>query len=343
MLTMHICGWREEKLISVRRALMTARINVKVSRVPELQDPLTILAPMLRVRPEIQDFCRFGGAWRAVHQQEQQGWVAFHIVTKGACSIERTGQPGVMLEAGDVLLLPHGDAHVVYGGGPNPEFRDVVVTYRDYIRVKETQGAPVETELICGRLHLETTSENLLLRTLPHVIVLRLGGMSSFSSLVTMIREELTLDRGGAAAITRDLASGLFMMLLRHHLETEPPANGLLALLSARETGRAVTAMLNEPAKNWALDELASVAMVSRATLVRAFRRLSGIPPLAFLTEVRLGIARNRIAQTSDGLGQIAVDAGYQSEAALSRALQRRFAMRPGAMRKLAEDEGGPD
>jgi AraC family transcriptional activator of mtrCDE len=68
-----------------------------------------------------------------------------------------------------------------------------------------------------------------------------------------------------------------------------------------------------------ALNELASLAAVSRATLVRAFKRICGMPPLGFLTELRLGLTRDRIAQTVDTLGCIADDVGYQSEADLSR------------------------
>jgi len=109
-----------------------------------------------------------------------------------------------------------------------------------------------------------------------------------------------------------------------------------LALLGHRETARAAEAMLKEPAKTWSLDELASIAAVSRARLVRAFRRIGGATPQGFLTEVRLGIARNRIEQTSDALGRIAAEVGYQSEAAMSRALERRFAVRPGAMRRAS-------
>jgi AraC family transcriptional regulator, activator of mtrCDE len=300
------------------------------------RDALTILAPALRVRPELQDFCRFGGDWRAVHDPEERGWAAFHIVTRGQCLIERTGQPAVSLKAGDVLLLPHGDGHVVYGGGGRTAFREISYTYRDYIRIKQTEGDEIDTELVCGRLHLESASENLLLRALPHAIVLDHAGSEACSGLVAMMRDELDHQRPGSAAVAAHLASALFVLLLRSYLETDPPAEGVLALLSARETGKAAAAMLRDPAHDWGLDELASIAAVSRATLVRAFKKISGMPPQAFLTELRLGIARNRLAQTPDPIGQIAADVGYQSEAALSRALHRRFAIRPGAMRKAS-------
>ena len=50
---------------------------------PMAGDALTLLAPMLRVRPELQDFCRLGGDWRSVHSSEEKGWAGFHIVTRG--------------------------------------------------------------------------------------------------------------------------------------------------------------------------------------------------------------------------------------------------------------------
>jgi AraC family transcriptional activator of mtrCDE len=302
---------------------------------PPTEDAFTLLAPLLRVRPELQDFCRFGGGWRSAHSAEEKGWAAFHIVTRGTCQVERTGQPPVRLEAGDILLFPHGDAHTVYGDGGRYEFHDVSVTYRDYVRVKQTDGVAITTELICGRLHLETNADNLLLATLPHVIVLHISaGLNHCHSLVAAIREELECDRAGAAVIARDLASALFVILLRHHLEHRPPVRGLLALLGHRETAKAAAAMLRKPGQDWTLDELASLAAVSRATLVRGFRRVCGTPPLSFLTELRLGLARDRIAQTTDTFARIAEDVGYQSEAALSRALNRRFAIRPGALRR---------
>jgi AraC family transcriptional regulator, activator of mtrCDE len=88
--------------------------------------------------------------------------------------------------------------------------------------------------------------------------------------------------------------------------------------------------MVGDPAKLWKLDELASLAVVSRATLERAFRRIGGMPP-----QISNRVAA-RIIHTSDALGDIAV--GYQSEAVLSRAINHRFAIRPGAMRRTWQE-----
>src|SRR5262245_49035046 len=95
------------------------RINDRLGSIkrPVAADPMTAIAPLLRVHPEIQEICRFAERWEAEHQAEQLGWAQFHIVTKGRCFLEqRCGEP-LLLQAGHLLLLPHGDAHVVRSAG----------------------------------------------------------------------------------------------------------------------------------------------------------------------------------------------------------------------------------
>ncbi len=211
------------------------------------------------MRPELQDVCRFGGSWSAPHEAEKRGWAYFHIVTAGRCLLDRPGRGPMVLETGDVLLLPHGDAHILRarepGQRPGPP---VAVDYSNAIRIKTSIGDEADTELICGRLHFDAVPENLVIAALPDVIVLSLGGrdaLDRFALLMVAIRDELDGNRPGAAAISADLASALLVMMLRDHLDNSPPPGGLLALLAQRMTAQAVLAMLQDPARGWSLDK----------------------------------------------------------------------------------------
>jgi AraC-like DNA-binding protein len=53
-------------------------------------DIFTELAPLLRVRPELKEICRFGAQWAAKHEPDGSGWAPFHIVTHGACLPRRS-------------------------------------------------------------------------------------------------------------------------------------------------------------------------------------------------------------------------------------------------------------
>ena len=84
-------------------------------------DTLSGLAPLLRVRPELQQLCRFGAQWASDHAVELDRWAPFHFVTKGACVIELSGLGrSIPLSAGDIAVLPHGTGHVVRGLTPSP-------------------------------------------------------------------------------------------------------------------------------------------------------------------------------------------------------------------------------
>src|SRR4051812_47519075 len=76
-------------------------------------DPLSSLAPLLQVRPVLDDLCAFGGIWASPHPAGGPGWAYFHIVTRGECELDGPGHAPLRLQAGDVLLLPHGDPHVM--------------------------------------------------------------------------------------------------------------------------------------------------------------------------------------------------------------------------------------
>lgn len=305
-----------------------------------LDDPLSSLAQLLQVRPVLDELCDFGGQWASPHPADRHGWAYFHMLTRGECELEVEGHAPVRLEAGDVALLPHGDPHTLRAlpGTPGAQ-AGMAKTYRNAIRHKASLDAEPETQIICGRLQFESAAESLVISALPGLILLRApewpDGLETRRLLET-IRDELDADRAGAAAITINLASALFVMMLRAHLAASSASGGLLRLLGNRCTARAVLAMLREPARPWTLADLAARAATSRATLVRAFRAAVDCPPLTFLTDLRLGLARRQLLRGSS-LAQVATEVGYQSESALSRAMHRHYGIRPGEIRRAGE------
>jgi hypothetical protein len=90
------------------------RINLEAPGMTRPVDTLSGLAPLLRVRPELQQLCRFGAQWSSDHSSEAEGWAPFHFVTQGTCIIELSGR-SIPLSAGDVAVLPRGRRHSVRG------------------------------------------------------------------------------------------------------------------------------------------------------------------------------------------------------------------------------------
>lgn len=314
--------------MTARRYRMTARINRMLPMsAPSLIDAL---APLLEVRPEIDDVCRFGSVFRSEHRGAGANAAYFHLVLSGACRLIRHGEPEVRLAAGDMLLLPQGDRHATIGL-ENGE-SDIETDHQYGLRLRQTVGGGT-TELVCGRL-LYRPGDDALLAVLPPTIVARAGSPEGAiaQGLMQQIRDELAAPRPGSKPVVTHLASALMVMVLRDHLTHAEHAT-LPALLADRSTARVVMALLREPARDWTLEEMADIANMARASLVRAFGKACGKPPMAFLTDLRLNLARQRLTATDEPIASIALAVGYQSESALSRAFLRQFGERPGAYR----------
>lgn len=308
----------------------------------DVAELLNAIVPLLKVRPVLEDFCRFGGSWESPHAPNGRGSAQFHIVTRGTCIVERPGLGEIVLEAGDILLLPHGDSHLVRSRIRGPH-RPIAGEIRNGIRQRATSETEFDTELLCGRLLFEEVGRNVLLQALPDEIVIRTAGeplLERFRELLSAIRDELDSAQPGSEIIAADFARALFVTMVRDHLVAEPVANGGLSLLRNRTTARVLVAILGDLAREWTLDDMAAVAISSRATLVRSFRKHTGVAPMTFLSDLRLSVARQRLAGTAEPIANIAAEVGYASESALSRAIMRKYGIRPGAMRIMDATDG---
>ena len=307
------------------------------------------LAPLLRVRPELQQICWFGSQWASEHEPEKKGWAPFHIVTQGACLLDAADRVGIPLKAGDVAILPHGGKHTVRAlptaKGPLSAIQ-VRKRLHDELVIKSNVDGEPDTKLICGRLCFEQAHNNMVLAVLPAVVILRSQegrDAARLRHIIESIQAELQEDRLGGSAIAAALASSLMLIVLRFHFESQMEAQGILALLTRQQTARALAGMLTELARDWTLDELAERANTSRATLVRLFQKAAGTAPLAFLSELRLNLARHRILATNISQAMVAEEVGYQSETAFSRAYHRKFGVAPGADRKRRIEAAGSE
>ena len=83
-------------------------------------------------------------------------------MTKGNCFLEVQNGETLHLQAGSLLLLPHGDAHVVRSARRHGRAVPVRVEYNNAIRIKTNTLESSDTELICGRLQFDAAQSGLI-------------------------------------------------------------------------------------------------------------------------------------------------------------------------------------
>jgi AraC-like DNA-binding protein len=103
--------------------------------------------------------------------------------------------------------------------------------------------------------------------------------------------------------------------------------------------GRALTLLQAHREHAWNVDGLAAEVGMSRSAFADRFTRLMGEPPMRYLGRQRLRIAAQRLRSSHESVAKIGFEAGYDSEAAFSRAFKREFGIAPAAWRARSSDD----
>jgi len=277
----------------------------------------------------------------------------FHGVVEGACWAGLIGEPSIRLQAGDVLLFPQGDAHVI---GSAPGMRAPKVEREMYfaprppqlpyaLSLKETAtetlrldgGGGEDATIVCGFLGLDARPFNPLLSALPrvmHVSGEKLGPDSWVTSFLRAAVVESNQRRAGGEAVLERMSEMLFVEVLRRYLDALPAGQtGWLAAMRDASVGRVLGLLHEKPDRPWTLESLALEAAMSRSTLHDRFVHFIGTPPMQYLTQWRMQVASRLLRDTTSKVIEVALSVGYESEAAFSRAFKREVGVAPGAWR----------
>jgi len=264
----------------------------------------------------------------------------FHLVTEGECVVELDSQPPMRLDAGDVIVLPHGDAHQIGstpGLTPASGVRLDAVLLRRPRQLNYGGGGPA-TRIVCGYLACDTRLARMLLTGLPSLLRVNLRGSNAGAWLETLVRyalAEARSPRPGGAGVLAKLAELLFIEVLRLYMsEQSAGRTGCLAGASDRIVGPALSALHSRPAHAWTLEALAREVGTSRSVLAERFHHLAGSTPMQYLTQWRMLLAANLLRRSSATLTRIAEDVGYRTDTAFSRAFRREFGSPPAAWRR---------
>ncbi|WP_422964148.1 AraC family transcriptional regulator [Undibacterium sp. TJN25] len=294
-------------------------------------DWLSHLLKLIQISGRLDVRCVYGAPWRVVYDRSKEGEIPYHVVLRGTAFLEVTGVSSQRLTAGDVVLLPHGAAHMLHDGSGEPP-AEVRKRETMSLTISENNGIGNRLDMLCGHFLLAASHDRLIRDYLPPRLIVRAGG-AQLSNLTSLMRTEASLDSLGGHAMLDALSAALFALTLRLSSESGEAPAGLLALASQSRLAPALTAMFRTPTYPWTLPELAGLCNMSRATFARHFQDKIGRSASDLLMDVRMTMAINEL-KTSASVETVAEAVGYQSVAAFVRTFKQRNGMTPAAWRK---------
>jgi AraC-like DNA-binding protein len=275
-----------------------------------------------------------------------QHLISFHIVTRGSCWAGLADAPPEHFEAGDVLVVPHGDAYYL-ADPPGAErtygLEEVLTFFRHMAAGKlpptafEGGNGPATTQFICGFLGCDLQPFNPVLSALPRLLRVRLVTPTGdgLPHLIAFAINELRERRSGGQVVKLRMAELLFVDVIRRHLATLTDEKvGWLAGLRNPLVARVLALLHDAPAQGWTLDALAAQAGTSRSVLAERFVHFIGQPPMQYLRKLRMQLASRLLVEDGAKVVSIAAAVGFGSEAAFSRAFKKSVGISPNEWRR---------
>src|SRR5262245_55646566 len=246
---------------------------------------------------------------------------AFCLLLDGSCFLDLDGVGALELKEGDFVLLPETPGFTL---ASDLSISPTLLAF-DHSRKTHygNKSGPVTMRMLGGYFRFDRANAQLLVRLLPSVIHIRREEPEStrLRRIVELIGEEADARRPGRDLILERLVEVLLVEALRFRSASAArEEQGLLAGLSDPALARTLREIHVDVARRWTVERLARTAGMSRAVFAERFARKIGMPPMQYLLEWRVALAKYLLRSERPPLAEVAERGGYQSASAFSPA-----------------------
>lgn len=316
-----------------------------------MEDTLSDILRSLRLKGGIFLDARFTAPWCVLSHvtphdvsqfvKEPAEIVTLHYVVSGQTYVGIGNDERMAVKEGELVLLPRSVAHVMGSSteGKPVNSHHLIELASDGGLARIVHGGEGElTHIICGFLATEE-QRNPLLASLPPLLKVNIrDGVSRdwVESSVRYAAEGLHHGAVASSPVMGRLSELLFAEAIRAYAMGLPESErSWLKGLGDQYVGRAIAALNDDLAHPWTVDEIAEKAGLSRSAFVERFSAAVGLPPMKYLTQSRLALAKQLLLDRRQAVAQIAAKVGYEAEEAFNRAFKREFGLPPAKWRDL--------
>lgn len=239
---------------------------------------------------------------------------------------------------GHIHLIRRGPAQIF---GVQKEVIDIIEPTILFLPRPKTHSLIADNQagadVVCGTIQFGGGGTNPITDSLPSVVLVKLAMLPGVEALMGLMFDEALSEQSGSQAVLDRLCEVLMIRLLRHCIDKGLTQGGTLAGLADNRLAKALIAIHTDPAREWGLSDMATLAGMSRARFAVRFKAITGQTPADYLASWRVVIAQRLLLQGLQ-LKLVASDVGYGSASTLTRAFVRKLGCSP--LRWLKEQSG---
>jgi AraC-like DNA-binding protein len=286
-------------------------------------DSLSHIIELLRPQAVQPKLISGAGNWGVRYSKHEHS--GFTLVLEGSCFLAVDGiATPFELRAGDFFLMPQTFGFTM---SSHPDLRPKLATPAPVRHVHHgSTSAQINLRMLGGYFQFDRANVQLLVKLLPPTIHVRNQEMGAgrLRSLAELISDEAGSERPGRDTIVERLVEVLLLETLRFRTTSTPhQERGLLAGLADPMLAAPLRGIHVDLSRRWTVAELARVAGMSRAAFAERFSSTVGLPPMQYLSEWRMAVAKDLLSGERPPLAELAERIGYQSASAFSTAFTR--------------------
>ena len=295
----------------------------------ERADALAAVIELLRPRTVLSKVVSGAGRWSVRYAAYENP--SFGLVLDGSCFLDADGVGAVELEQGDFVLLP---ATPGFTMASDLTLKPTLVQPTNTEVRHGTKEGPPTLRMLGGYFRFDPVNAELLVRLLPSHVLVRRGesGSARLRRIVELVTDETNERRPGGELILARLVEVLLVEALRFRpSKAEKQDQGLLAGLADPAISAALRRIHEDVGRRTTVAELARAAGMSRAVFAERFVRKVGMPPMQYVLEWRVAIAKDLLRREELPITEVADRVGYGSASAFSTAFTRHAGIPPSA------------
>lgn len=301
-------------------------------------DALSSIFSMMKLSSTIYFRSDFKSPWGM--ESAKSDYAQFHMVASGNCVVDFSDGEQIQLNTGDILLIPHGDTHIISDASHSNIIDGMTV-----VKSIQSGNSPFKgdelgaTTLICGHFEFDKTLEHPFIKELPRSIYitdLEHREQAWFETVYNLILNESLSGLPGSNVVMTRLAEVMLMHILRTFILREQNRQPYYATFNDSQLSQSLKKIHQDPSYAWSLISLAKEAGMSRTLFATKFKSMLGSTPMEYVTQWRMLKAKELLTRTQHPIAEVAEKVGYSSEASFNRAFKRISNTTPLVFRKSA-------
>lgn len=227
-----------------------------------------------------------------------------HLLCSGELTLIDEQGKSQLINEPTVLFFPTPRAHRIIGNEDNPP------------------------ELVCANIIYNESTTNPVANALPDLLCFKLSESQKLKQTAELLFEEAFNEQRGRLPMIDSLMNIFLIHVFRHVLDNNIMQHGLLAGLAHPQVSKVLLAIHDTPERQWGLEEMAELALMSRSKFSELFKRIVGQSPGDYVIDWRIIVAKNLLQQNKPVV-LVANAVGYENGSALARVFRKKLGMSP--------------